>query len=91
MSQPIEKRIATLRDQLNRANHLYHVEARPEISDREYDKLMQELIDLLFRCIATTQIHRSHPRCRCHCRCDCQCNERDNCPQSTQNSCECSL
>src|SRR6185295_15358234 len=35
-----------LRDELNRHNHLYHVEARPEISDREYDKLMQELIDL---------------------------------------------
>src|SRR3954453_19308127 len=46
MSQPIEKRIATLRDQLNRANHLYYIEARPEITDREYDKLMQELIDL---------------------------------------------
>src|SRR4051794_18461267 len=44
MSQPIEKRIATLRDQLNRANHLYYIEARPEISDREYDKPMQELI-----------------------------------------------
>jgi DNA ligase (NAD+) len=46
MSQPLDKRIATLRDQLNRANHLYYIEARPEISDREYDKLMQELIDL---------------------------------------------
>jgi DNA ligase (NAD+) len=46
MSQSIEKRIATLRDQLNRANHLYYIESRPEISDREYDKLMQELIDL---------------------------------------------
>jgi len=46
MSQSIEKRIAHLRDTLNRANHLYYIEARPEISDREYDKLMQELIDL---------------------------------------------
>jgi len=46
MSQPIEKRIAKLRDELNRANHLYYIEARPELSDREYDKLMQELIDL---------------------------------------------
>src|SRR5829696_1058153 len=41
-----EKRAAQLREQLNRANHLYYIEARPEISDREYDKLMQELIDL---------------------------------------------
>src|SRR4029434_7975204 len=39
-------RIAELREKLNRANHLYYIEARPEISDREYDKLMQELIDL---------------------------------------------
>src|SRR3954469_20930062 len=41
-----EKRARELRDALNRANHLYYIEARPEISDREYDKLMQELIDL---------------------------------------------
>ena len=46
MPEPLEKRIARLRDQLHRANHLYYIEARPEISDREYDKLMQELIDL---------------------------------------------
>src|SRR5436190_17056728 len=46
MPESIEKRLAKLRDQLNRANHLYYIEARPEISDREYDKLMQELIDL---------------------------------------------
>ncbi|MDB5319193.1 MAG: ligase, NAD-dependent [Phycisphaerales bacterium] len=46
MSQLIEKRIAKLRDELNRANHLYYIEARPELSDRDYDKLMQELIDL---------------------------------------------
>src|SRR5687767_10217102 len=41
-----EKRAAELRDVLNRANHLYYIEARPELSDREYDRLMQELIDL---------------------------------------------
>jgi DNA ligase (NAD+) len=46
MAESIEERAAKLREQLNRANHLYYVEARPEISDREYDKLMQELIDL---------------------------------------------
>ncbi len=41
-----EKRIRELRKELEHHNHLYHVEARPQISDREYDRLMQELIDL---------------------------------------------
>ena len=42
----IAKRAAKLRDELNRHNHLYHVEDKPVISDREFDRLMQELIDL---------------------------------------------
>jgi DNA ligase (NAD+) len=46
MAESIEKRVQKLRDQLHRANHLYYIEARPEISDREYDKLMQELTEL---------------------------------------------
>src|SRR5678816_2777252 len=41
-----EKRIEELREELNRHNHLYHVEAKPVISDLEYDRLMRELIDL---------------------------------------------
>src|SRR5436305_9657620 len=41
-----QKRIAQLRDILHRHDYLYHVEARPQISDREYDRLMQELIEL---------------------------------------------
>src|SRR3954464_4647190 len=45
-SSDIGKRVEALRRELNRHNHLYHVEAKPEISDREYDRLMQELIDL---------------------------------------------
>jgi DNA ligase (NAD+) len=40
------QRIEKLRRELDRHNHLYHVEARPEISDQEYDRLMKELIDL---------------------------------------------
>lgn len=40
------KRIATLREQLEHHNHLYHVEAKPQISDQEFDRLMRELIDL---------------------------------------------
>lgn len=43
---PAEKRAAELREILNRANYLYYIEARPELSDRDYDRLMQELIDL---------------------------------------------
>src|SRR5215218_9165913 len=46
MSQSIESRVEKLREALDRANHLYYVETRPEISDREYDRLMRELIDL---------------------------------------------
>src|SRR3954471_19523278 len=46
MPSAAEKRIAELRQQLNHHNHLYHVEARLQVSDREYDRLMQELIDL---------------------------------------------
>ncbi len=37
------ERIDALREQINRHNRLYYVEHRPEISDREYDRLMQEL------------------------------------------------
>jgi DNA ligase (NAD+) len=46
MSANPQHRIDDLRAQLRRANHLYYVEARPTISDREYDRLMQELIEL---------------------------------------------
>jgi len=36
-------RIAQLHSELNRHNVLYYVEARPELSDREYDRLYDEL------------------------------------------------
>lgn len=39
-------RITQLRTQLHHHNHLYHVLAKPQITDREFDRLMQELIDL---------------------------------------------
>src|SRR6476619_4085211 len=42
----IAKRVETLRAELNHHNHLYYIDAKPEVSDREYDRLMQELIDL---------------------------------------------
>lgn len=38
--------IARLRDEINRHNVLYYVEARPEISDREYDILYKKLDEL---------------------------------------------
>ncbi|MFM7865370.1 MAG: DNA ligase LigA-related protein, partial [Planctomycetaceae bacterium] len=41
-----QDRVLLLRRELERHNQLYYVEARPQISDREYDQLMHELIDL---------------------------------------------
>jgi len=38
--------IERLREEIRRHNHLYYVEAHPEISDREYDRLYQRLVDL---------------------------------------------
>ncbi|MCA9034220.1 MAG: NAD-dependent DNA ligase LigA [Planctomycetaceae bacterium] len=40
------KRIQELREALERHNRLYYVEARPEVTDREYDALMAELMRL---------------------------------------------
>ncbi len=42
----IEQKIRKLREELEHHNRLYYVEARPVISDQEYDRLMRELIDL---------------------------------------------
>lgn len=40
------KRIAELREQIREHDRRYYEESRPTISDREYDRLMQELIEL---------------------------------------------
>lgn len=40
------RRAAELRDELRRHDRLYYVESRPEISDREYDALFRELVEL---------------------------------------------
>src|SRR5205823_1634424 len=45
MTSP-SKRIAELREQIGFHDRKYYEESRPAISDREYDRLMQELIDL---------------------------------------------
>ncbi|MFI5252950.1 MAG: NAD-dependent DNA ligase LigA [Bacteroidota bacterium] len=42
----IISRIDALRSELHRHDYLYYVEAQPEISDEQYDRLMRELIDL---------------------------------------------
>ncbi len=39
-------RAATLRQTIDHHNHKYYVDASPEISDRDFDRLLQELIDL---------------------------------------------
>jgi DNA ligase (NAD+) len=41
-----EARIKALRAEIDRHNRLYYVDAAPEISDREFDRLMDELISL---------------------------------------------
>jgi len=43
MATDVKQRIEHLRREIERHNRLYYVEARPEISDREFDRLMKEL------------------------------------------------
>ena len=42
----ISDRLKSLRQKLNRHNHLYYVIHRPEISDQQYDVMFQELKDI---------------------------------------------
>ncbi len=42
----VENRMEELIREINRHNHLYYVQDRPEISDFDYDKLMKELAEL---------------------------------------------
>ncbi|MBC7784072.1 MAG: NAD-dependent DNA ligase LigA [Burkholderiales bacterium] len=46
MSRSPQQRIEQLRRELEKHNQLYYVQARQEVSDFEYDKLMSELIAL---------------------------------------------
>jgi DNA ligase (NAD+) len=45
-SKEIEREVAHLRSELNRHNHLYYVLAQPEISDKEFDRMMARLTEL---------------------------------------------
>jgi len=44
--QEAEKRIAELTQEINYHNNLYYQESNPEISDYEFDQLLEELIEL---------------------------------------------
>jgi DNA ligase (NAD+) len=46
MQEDVKKKIAELRSSLHRHNHLYYVLDEPEVSDAEYDRLMQALTAL---------------------------------------------
>jgi len=45
-SLSVRSRIQSLQEQIEQANRLYYDEAKPEISDRDYDALYRELLDL---------------------------------------------
>ncbi len=42
----IQARLTFLRNEIRRHDHLYYVNARPEISDAAYDRLFRELVEL---------------------------------------------
>jgi DNA ligase (NAD+) len=46
VSADVRERVAWLRAEIRRHEHLYYVQARPEISDFEFDRLMVELREL---------------------------------------------
>jgi len=46
VTEEIRQRVEWLRREIRRHEHLYYVEARPEISDYEFDALMRELAEL---------------------------------------------
>ena len=48
MTRPadVSARLDELREQINRHNHLYYADDRPEVSDAEYDRLWRELVAL---------------------------------------------
>ena len=46
MTKLVAREIEKLRDQIRRHDYLYYVKNEPEISDREYDALYEELMRL---------------------------------------------
>ena len=45
-SQSTQAHISRLRAEIEKHNHLYYVQAEPQISDSEYDRLLEALIQL---------------------------------------------
>jgi DNA ligase (NAD+) len=45
-SKDVAHEVDRLREEINRHNRLYYEQAEPEISDREYDRLMARLVEL---------------------------------------------
>ncbi len=43
---PIQQQMESLRTEIERHNRLYYIDAAPEITDREYDRLLRELEEL---------------------------------------------
>ncbi|TWU45772.1 DNA ligase [Novipirellula aureliae] len=46
MSDAARKRVENLRSEIRRLDHLYYVEAKPAVTDLEYDRLLEELKQL---------------------------------------------
>jgi DNA ligase (NAD+) len=46
MGENAKNKIQKLREEIDRHNYLYHVLAKPTITDQEYDRLLRELVDL---------------------------------------------
>ena len=46
MTDSPQQRHAELTDEIRRHDRAYYVEAQPTVSDREYDQLYRELLDL---------------------------------------------
>src|SRR5690242_10127571 len=46
MSRSAQQRIEKLREEINHHNHLYYIDAKPQISDQAFDALLRELIEL---------------------------------------------
>ena len=44
--EKVKAKLEKLRREINRHNHKYYVEDSPEISDKEYDRLMEQLLEL---------------------------------------------
>ena len=61
MNSDVQAQISVLREQIRHHDRLYYTEAAPEISDLEYDRLMQQLVSLEEEHPELSLIHISEP------------------------------